>query len=69
MCERLKDVDRGRIDAQFEAMQDDEGYYAMQLAIAGEFASFERETWLVDEADVQMLRITSDYQGRRFRAV
>lgn len=50
-------------------MQADETYCAMQLAIAGEFAPFERETWQVDEADVQMLRMTSDYQGRRFRAV
>ncbi len=69
MYERLKHMDRSGIDAQFEAMQADENYWATQLAIAGEFASFERETWQVDEADTQTLRISLGFQGHRFRAV
>lgn len=44
-------LDRSWVDAQFEAMQADESYCALQLAIAEEFAPFERETWQADEDD------------------
>lgn len=47
----LRYLDRNWIDAQFEAMQADESYRAMQLAIAEEFAPFERETWQAGEDD------------------
>ncbi|MGC8779802.1 MAG: hypothetical protein ACP5UQ_02960 [Anaerolineae bacterium] len=41
-------------------MQDDERYCAMQLAIAAEFATFDRETWKAAEADAQASRVTLD---------
>lgn len=47
----LRYLDRSWIDAQFEAMQADENYCALQLTIAEEFAPFEHETWQIDEAN------------------
>lgn len=60
MCEWWRHLDRNWVDAQFEAMRADESYCAMQLAIAEEFAPFEREAWPANRTDVQMLRITLD---------
>lgn len=45
----LRHLDRSWVDAQFAGMATDEGYRAMQLAIAEEFAPYDRETWQPDE--------------------
>ncbi len=45
----LRHLDRSWVDAQFAAMATDESYRAMQLAIAEEFAPYDRETWPPDE--------------------
>ncbi len=47
----LRTLERSWVDAQFAGLATDEGYRAMQLAIAEEFARYDRETWQPDEAD------------------
>lgn len=46
----LKNLDRSWVDAQFAAMETDEEYRTMQLAIAEEFAPLDREAWSSSEA-------------------
>lgn len=45
----LKHLDRSWVDAQFETMETDPSYRALQLAIAEEFRPLDRETWPPDE--------------------
>jgi len=47
--ELLREAERARLDAQFAAMSEDQEYQALQLAIAEEFASADREAWQVSE--------------------
>jgi Arc/MetJ-type ribon-helix-helix transcriptional regulator len=46
----LKNLERGWLDAQFAAMESDEGYRSLQLVIAEEFVPLEREAWQTAEA-------------------
>jgi Arc/MetJ-type ribon-helix-helix transcriptional regulator len=46
----LKNLERDWMDAQFAAMESDEGYRTLQLTIAEEFVPLDRETWHSSEA-------------------
>jgi Arc/MetJ-type ribon-helix-helix transcriptional regulator len=45
----LRNLERGWLDAQFAAMERDESYRSLQLAIAEEFVPLDREAWQSEE--------------------
>lgn len=47
----VDDLESAVLDAQFIAMDGDEAYQALQLAIAAEFAAADWEAWQLVESD------------------